>query len=374
MATIDSKAVLEMHVIGAGQGESIVLKLPDGSWGVVDCYASKLDEPAENKAYEFLSAQGVRELEFVCLTHPHEDHFRGMSRLLDEFHVRYFWRPSAMSGQRLKWLLKHSCLDAKRSGADKAVEDANELERIFTIVRDSRRSRSFPLIPKHADIGAQLYPVPVDLDADLQIWSIAPSARCTDRYEDSLQKCFDSDGRLKDRLPYSRHNEISMALLVEFRNTRIVLGGDVEKNGWTDSVQEFGLDKLSSHAVKVSHHGSATGYCDDLWRGFSKDGEPIAVLTSFRRHRLPRREGLEHIREFAAKILTPCLPAIHEEQLSIPLSMNAPAKSRQALRDTFNARSVSQPFPTGQCSLVFDDQGNCIEQIADPPAGQIPLE
>jgi hypothetical protein len=371
MATIDSDAQLAIHVFGASQGESIVLRLPDGGWGVVDCYASTLNDPSDNPTCQFLAERGVTELEFLCLTHPHDDHFRGMSRLLDEFSVRCFWRPSVMSGERLKWLLKLSLLDAARSGNEKTVEDANELERVFTLIRDARRKRTDPIILKNAAVGTLLYPVPVDPSAGFQIWSVAPSGRQTDRYEDGLRKCFDSSGRMCDRLPYSRHNEISMALLVVFGETRVVLGGDVETSGWSDSIKEFGVDKLSAVAVKVSHHGSTNGYCDGLWQAFAKDGKPIAILTPFRRHGLPKREGLEHIREFAQRILTPSLAAIPSEELPIPLSSKAPVQSRKALRDTFKARARSSDYPPGRCSLVFDNHGNCVERIVDPPAGEI---
>lgn len=373
MATTDSVEQLEVHVFGASQGESIALKLPDGAWGVVDCYASALNDPAANPTYQFLAERKVTELEFLCLTHPHDDHFRGMRRLFEQFRVRYFWRPSAMSGQRLKWLLKLSLLNAVRSGDGTAAEDASELERIFTLIRDARKRRNDPLIPKNAVVGTQLYPVPVDPSAGFQIWSVAPSGRQTERYEDDLGKCFDASGRMVDRLPYSRHNEISLALLVVFGETSIVLGGDVEESGWADSMREFGAQKLNAAAVKVSHHGSTNGYCDRLWESFAEGGKPIAVLTPFRRHGLPKREGLEHIREYVQCILTPCVAAaIPSAELPIPLSSKAPVRSRQALRETFKARS-SLSDSTGRCSFVFDNSGNCVERITDVPAGEIVL-
>jgi hypothetical protein len=374
MATTDSDGRLEIHVFGASQGESIALRLPNGGWGVIDCYASTLADSANNATYRFLVDRGVSELEFLCLTHPHYDHFRGMSRLLESFRVRCFWRPSAMSGQRLKWILRLSILDAKRSGHFEAVEDAKELERVFSLVRDARRKRAEPLIPKNAAVGTQLYPVPLDSDASFQMWSVSPCGRQVDRYEDGLRACFDLSGRLRDRLPYSRHNEISLALLVVFGETRLVLGGDVEKGGWADSMREFGSEKLDSAAVKVSHHGSTTGYCEGLWQSFSRNGKPIAIVTPFRRHGLPRRQGLEHVGDFVASLLTPCLPAIHATDLPIPLSVEAPVKSRKAIRDTFKAESHSATYPPGKCSLILDDRGNVIEQTVEPPGGEILLE
>ncbi len=373
MATTDLVNSLEMHVFAAGQGESIVLKLPGRGWGVVDCYASKLSDPAENPVLCFLSDRGVGELEFLCLTHPHDDHFRGMSHLLQRLRVHSFWRPSAMSPQRLQWILQLALVDAKRSGHDKAHEDADELERIFTLVKKQHREHGRPLIPKVATVGTQLYPIPVDPEARFQIWAITPSGRQTETYEEGLRRCFDDNGRIKDRLPHARHNEISLALLVVFGETRIILGGDVEQNNWLDALEEFGRPRLSSICVKVSHHGSTNGYCQGLWEAFSAHQMPVAVVTPFQRHQLPRREALEHIGKFAAKIVTPCLPAVCPKELPIPLSPKAPVRSRRALRDTFQARAETRLMRMGCCSLIFDENGTCTVNDLQPPAGNVSI-
>lgn len=36
---MNDKNTLTVHVIGSGKGESIILQMPNGEWGVVDCYA-----------------------------------------------------------------------------------------------------------------------------------------------------------------------------------------------------------------------------------------------------------------------------------------------------------------------------------------------
>ncbi len=83
--------LLEIHLFGATKGESIVLRLPDGRWGVVDCYASSIDRPETNPAIRLLRERSVSELAFLCLTHAHDDHFSGMSHLIREFRPREFW-------------------------------------------------------------------------------------------------------------------------------------------------------------------------------------------------------------------------------------------------------------------------------------------
>src|SRR4051812_33928138 len=105
MATEQSR--LTVHVLGAAKGESIILHLPSGQWGVVDCYAGSVANPQTNPTFQFLKSQGVTELEFLCLTHPHDDHYRGMSQLLESFSIRSFWRFSGLGGSHFLRLVEY---------------------------------------------------------------------------------------------------------------------------------------------------------------------------------------------------------------------------------------------------------------------------
>jgi ribonuclease BN (tRNA processing enzyme) len=250
MATPDTQR-LEVHVFGAGEGESIIVQTPGGEWGVVDCFASSLTDPTTNAAYQFLEGQGVEEIQFLCMTHPHRDHFRGMSQLLDRFKIRSFWRPAVLSGKRLEWLLESVRRDATKSGADKFLKDSEELFRIFSLVKEKKQTTGKPAIPRHAATGMQL--LSSDSGAgNFEIWALAPSGRQIERYEDELSACFDADNRFVRAAANSSHNIASMALLIVFGETRIVLGGDVERFGWQDVLSEFDANQLSCHLVSNS--------------------------------------------------------------------------------------------------------------------------
>src|SRR5258708_2739055 len=45
---------LEIHVAGGSIGESIIIRLPNGKYGVVDCYVPSLTEPTTSPSFEFL--------------------------------------------------------------------------------------------------------------------------------------------------------------------------------------------------------------------------------------------------------------------------------------------------------------------------------
>ncbi len=361
---------LEIHVLGGTKGESIVLRLPNAKWGVVDCYAKSLKDPSSNATLKFLADRGVSELEFVCLTHPHDDHFRGMSQILAEFRVHSFWRFGGLSGKHFHKLVHYYQMEAHRGGTAEVKENANEFETIFGIVRNRRRD---PAPERHmaeemVTSRQQLYPVPLDTNAEFQIWGLAPSGDRIGNYNDGFLKCFRGE-KVVGQFPYEDHNIISVALLVQYGTTRVILGGDVANAGWDDVLRDFTADKLASHVIKVSHHGSSTSYTDCVWRLFAANSLSIAVVTPFWRHRLPDRGILDKIRSFAQETLTTCLPAVFPPSRVLPLSVNASIGSRRAVANEMGM----QPEPTiphpGRCSFVFDNSGHCVEKKCEEPAG-----
>src|SRR5262249_18417566 len=113
---------IEVHVLGAARGESIILRLPHGGWGVVDCCAGSSTDPGQNDTLRFLREQGATELEFLALTHPHDDHYRGMSHLLEAFPVRFFWRSNGLSGSHLIRLIAYLRVEAESLDQTGAIE------------------------------------------------------------------------------------------------------------------------------------------------------------------------------------------------------------------------------------------------------------
>jgi beta-lactamase superfamily II metal-dependent hydrolase len=356
---------LSVHILGAAKGESIVVQLPDGRWGVVDCYARSLDDPSSNPTISLLREQGAGELEFVCLTHPHDDHFRGMGQLLDEFPVKYFWYFGTQSAGHFKQLMNYVRLEGEQEGTDESRQSGQVFPEIWRRVERSRQKKKTLL--KQCTPATLLYPVPVEESAHFRIMGLAPSASQSIIYHRGYMDCFDETGRFKDRLPREHHNRISVALLLIFGSTRIVLGGDVEKPGWTDVLTEIHPRDLAADLVKVSHHGSTNGYCVDLWKHFSGSGRPLAVITSYLSQNLPRKEALEHIREHSRSTLLTCATAVRQTELPEGLAPHI-LRSRLALLAKMGHLEDEASQSCGRWTLVFDDKGHCIGRDSAPPA------
>lgn len=367
---INDPGCVELHVFGGSLGESIAIRTPDGQWGVVDSYASSLKDELTNRSLQYLLSRNVTKLAFLCLTHPHADHFRGMSQFLRRFEVEAFWQPAAMCARTLKLTLKSEGHRAVASDLASSIADKDELLGILKEVR--KLSREKKLIIKNASVGTALFPSPIAEGSHFRIRAIAPSGASKQRYETSLHKCFDDQGRFVDASPPADHNQVSIALDILFGKTRLILGADVETDGWSDVLLEISRDDLSADAVKVSHHGSTNGYAKELWPVFSHRCRPLAICTAYEKYRLPDPEALAHIANRASRILTTSRLDHLRDPVSIPLSVGSPIKSRIALSKQLRLRRPSSPLGFGRWSLWFDSQQRCVREEYEGTAGEFP--
>jgi Metallo-beta-lactamase superfamily len=350
MAMVTSRARLEIYLFGASSGESIVLRLPGDGWAVIDCFASSPSDPRTNPAHELLSSQGVTALEFLCLTHPHADHFMGMSRLVRDFQVKAFWGFGGLHPPDFDLLKTFFSADASTSKLPDSQVRAREISDLFDLIV-ARGIRQQAVSAK-----TLIYPRSIDSQTDIKIWGLAPSGRHVNEYKLKLIKS--TKGRqFKSVLPKSDHNLISSALLIEFGQTRIILGGDVEVDGWQDVLDDQPMNDLSAHAVKVPHHGSRNGYCPGLWDRFAADQKPVAVLTPYSPKFLPQKVALDHIRPRARAIHSAAV--LQHASKSFPTSSDPRfARMRSKLATMAKARRLDTARAGGYCHLVFDDQGH----------------
>ncbi len=356
--------MLGLHVLNAGKGESVVLELPGHRWGVVDCYAPTPDDPETNPTTRFLSERGVGELEFLCLTHPHDDHYRGMSDLIRRFPPKQFWRSAAMTPPHLYGY----CLDALGSCGDAryAQQSATDYWKLLDHVRTLRASGleerpvcgPMPLYPPQVSITPSAAP------AEVSIWAVGPPPGQVGLYQDGLARCFDAQGRVRFDRSQPNPNNVSVALLVIYGETRILLGGDLEQEGWSEVLTNLRdpAEELPSHVVKVSHHGSSNGYCDGLWTILAGRGKPVSVITPYWKSKLPSREGLEEIRRHSRRVFTTCGPAIREEAQTFAFWQGFPRDVDFFIRNQFGAFRQRGSWPSGIVSLQFDSHGRCVAE------------
>ncbi len=97
--------VLQMTALDCGQGEAVFLLFPDGSTMLVDAGGSRTRpareggiqgrrwDPGEEIVSPFLWSFGIKKLNVVVVSDAREDHFGGLTAILDNFSVSEFWHP-----------------------------------------------------------------------------------------------------------------------------------------------------------------------------------------------------------------------------------------------------------------------------------------
>lgn len=88
VAEMPEGSMVAVQVIDVGQGSSLLLYTGE---------RSVLIDAGEAQAYPALAAQlaawGIRSLDLVVLTHPHTDHYGGMTDLMRDYEVGALWMP-----------------------------------------------------------------------------------------------------------------------------------------------------------------------------------------------------------------------------------------------------------------------------------------
>lgn len=258
--------ILEVYLIGyASQGESIVFLLKaDGHVsyaGVVDCYECY----SINKTIEILTSEGVEKIDFLCWTHPHDDHTLGLNKILDTFcsdntkiWITDIYPQSYDNYSQPSIKLYKSLKDRIKSGNSK-VKIATDNKLLATL----------------KCYGLQTYL--------FEIWSFAPNSTIlTERKE------FDKP---------EKGNPYSIGLSIFAGRFNIMLGGDVE-NETIDRFEEEYFDTPIDY-IKIPHHGSSSGdMLPEKLDLFALKPPNIATSTVFTGHDLPEDKVLQRYKKW----------------------------------------------------------------------------
>ena len=327
---------LGVHVIAGPVGESIVLELPDGEWGVVDCFSYDQTRPQENPTLCFLEefAGNPAILEFACLTHPHYDHLNGFLQLLQEYpypgKLRSVWLPIAREPKEV--------VDAIRDGIEAFPEDAllkggrrgKLIDGILNVL-DGMTETYKGALRRGCPFGSRYRGAPVvrslnyqlnyeggggsnggrALPAPLTIAGISPCSHLEDDYfRRVISRVVAQGGR--DDIAGKHHNNIGLALLLSYGETQVVLGADLEEKAWAEVIEDRtrpGSVKLHGQLIKASHHGSKHGFSNAWWSGMQRhDQQPdLVIVTHFTcgENPPPHREALDSMAATGAVIGIP---------------------------------------------------------------------
>ena len=256
---------LELNVIGYhNQGESIVFFIKTDEvvayTGLVDCYKTE----DQNVVKMLLEKEQVEKIDFVCWTHPHDDHTIG----LDEIWEQYCTETTCFC-----------CTDIIQANPNLYSADAMKVfQNITGIHTSSKRKKMRIMYLKDSTQVERLLCVGNTKQYKFKIQSFAPSSAI-----------------LGERLIGNKDqkgNAYSIGLFLFLGEHSIMLAGDVENptiRRITDSDMEYPVDY-----IKIPHHGSkSASFLPDKMRSFNLLAPNVATTTLFRIHKLPHEQILD---------------------------------------------------------------------------------
>ena len=244
---------LLLVVLGPGFGESVVVGWPPDKWLVIDSFQRKGTSSTVHPALELL--ERFRALaDAVVLTHPHIDHTNGLAELIERLKpdgLVGWWPDTSVTD---KWNTNNGGLSARRGAAEQAIA---AIDRTW---RESPGSRW--------ELGESAAPLK---RAGATISALTPLSATLDRAV---------------RLKSPDMNELSTAILFEWEDVSLILGGDlVNRRGWDGLATLHGQGAFANtEGMKVAHHGSAEAQ-HSIALGMPPPTDRVFLATPYNRGR-----------------------------------------------------------------------------------------
>lgn len=251
---------------GGGYGESALVKYGEKEWLIVD--SCQNPTTLEILPLSYLNRIGVdySEVKYIICTHWHSDHIKGLDVVTDKCINAKF--VCAMASDKNKFL-QYLGFEAR---PEKGINSASKIFLNCLTILGSRNGR---VIPAYTDRLLQ-----ADDKKHIQIATLSPS-------DDVLRKFLSyvygqiANSHTNEKIIEPTPNQESIALYLKICNHEILLGGDLERDGWLSIMDNSAIIKNADdiEVFKVPHHGSETAYLEPLLK--EKCCNAISQMSAF---------------------------------------------------------------------------------------------
>lgn len=191
---------LKIYFVDVNQGDAEYIELPNGKNALIDGGPSS---SISSKLATFLTDNSVSNIDYVVLTHPHSDHYQGLSYVFDNCQVNNFYDTG---------------MNNSGAAGDETVRSKATAESGCNIS-----------YPSEGDTLSW------DPDVTVKILHATPGSASS------------SDG---DTL-----NNSSIVLKLTYKGTSALFIGDIQDTVESQLVSTYGI-QLAAKVLKVAHHGS----------------------------------------------------------------------------------------------------------------------
>jgi hypothetical protein len=275
---------LEISIIGPGKGESIAIHLGVGDWCLVDsCIARNSQMPAAFDYLKRFNNNALEKVHLILATHWHDDHIRGLRKLLEVAPNAYFACSMAISSQQFLELVS---LSNSAVPVDSGVREFGD---ILELVRKRKNDPNALKNHIHSPIFATsnrrlLYLNNAKRSVTASVDALSPSDETLILALEQIAKLVPQPQTRPKRLPSQDANHTCVVLWIKVGERNVLLGADLENtnhpgDGWNAVLATHQHD-APAEVFKVAHHGSPNGDSDDVWQRLLGN-DPVSVVTPY---------------------------------------------------------------------------------------------
>ena len=237
---------LQAVMLDVGQGDGLYIRTPSGRHYLIDGGSTDVSKVGTYRIEPFLKSRGVRELDYVFISHGDADHINGVEELLE----------NQTMGIQIRTLV----LPDEQVLDEALLELAKKAEGYGTKAVTIRK-------------GQQVQ------DGEMTLTCLAPAA--------------DYGGEIG--------NASSMVLALKYQEFDMLFTGDVEGDGEYALTESTDLPKCD--ILKVAHHGSKNSTSN----AFLEKADPaVGFISAGRNNRYshPHQETLERLRQLGCRLFS----------------------------------------------------------------------
>lgn len=289
MHTAKAAQTFKIHFIDVGCADAALLQYGEGTeakYALIDTGANQYHntkdttiDTTKTPVYEYLNKMGVKHLEFILLTHPHQDHIGGMEKILSDTTIKI----DKIYGNDLNIQYLKSSEDKSKQSSDETnwTEFDTKIYKNFKAALEARNK-----LAEEAEDKTEKENLKVDY--------VVPTAGETISLGEAKMTFY---GPLENDYQYGRkvdlntrqENKYSIVTKIVYGSNSFLMTGDAQKET-IEKIIAKGYD-LTAQVLKEPHHGYQDVRLQDKPKGcyvydsdhkylIDRTGASIAVISN----------------------------------------------------------------------------------------------
>jgi len=246
---------LVVHFVDVGQGDCIMLELPDGKTMIIDGGNNRV--AVEKKIIDYaneniFNGSSSKVFDYMIATHSDTDHIGGIDAVLNAFEVKTIYRPKAFYKTGTNPSVTEQSVALLEEGRIEALRTAGKLDSAKATMITTDAYAKFLNLAYTETWGAGNPSEVIFHEAGIVISGIHNGKTYDITFYAPNSSVYHNGNSAADI------NNLSAVVAVEYNGRTIMLTGDAHSESEAEMVASIALPLPKVDALKLGHHGSDT--------------------------------------------------------------------------------------------------------------------